>query len=81
MVFTSVTVLGQGNLQTHLQVSPSLSDFHFVVSFSAALIAFLLLLRVADDQISFFRYLLLPLISSTLFPDIYKVMEEISSDC
>ena len=81
MVFTSVTVLGQGNLQAHLQVSSSLSYFHFVVSFSPALIALLLLLRVAYNQVGLLRYLLLPLVSSTLFPDIYRVMEEISSDC
>ena len=86
VLLTSVTVLGQGDLQARLEVSPRLSNFHLAVRLSAALIAFLLLLGVADDQVSFLRYLLLPLISNTLFPDIYNngkgdIMEEISSDC
>ena len=79
-------MLGQGDLQAHLKVSPSLNNFHFAVCLSAALIALLLLLRVANDQVSLLCYLLLPLISNTLFPDIYNngkgdIMEEISSDC
>ena len=75
-------MLGQGNLQTRLEISPSLSYFHFVVSLSAALIAFLLLVRVAHYQICLLRYLLFPLFSNILFPDIYIVsMDKISSDC